>query len=42
VLFLCRKKLLWRPRCEGAKLAALVEAFERMVEEKQRERAGEE
>ena len=39
VLFLRRKKLLWCPRCEGAKLAALVEGFERLVEERQKERA---
>jgi hypothetical protein len=39
VLFLRRKKLLWCPRCEGAKLAAQVEGFERLVEEKRRERA---
>jgi len=38
VLFLRRKKLLWCPRCEGAKLAALVADFERLVEEKVRER----
>lgn len=38
VLFLRRKKLLWCPRCEGAKLAALVADFERLVEEKRRER----
>ena len=38
VLFLRRKKLLWCPRCEGAKLAALLADFERLVEEKQRER----
>ena len=38
VLFLRRKKLLWCPRCEGAKLAAQVVQFERLVEEKQRER----
>jgi hypothetical protein len=38
LMFLRRKKLLWCPRCEGAKLAALVEGFERQVEEKQRER----
>lgn len=37
VLFLRRKKLLWCPRCEGAKLAALVADFERLVEEKRRE-----
>ena len=40
VLFLRRKKLLWCPRCEGAKLAAHLEEFERLVEEKQREREG--
>ncbi len=40
LLFLRRKKLLWCPRCEGAKLAALVEGFERLVEEKRREREG--
>ncbi|HKP22407.1 MAG TPA: hypothetical protein VJV39_00970 [Dongiaceae bacterium] len=34
VLFLRRKKLLWCPRCEGAKLAAHVAEFERLVEEK--------
>ena len=39
VLFLRRKKLLWCPRCEGAKLAALLADFERLVEEKRRERA---
>lgn len=38
VLFLRRKKLLWCPRCEAAKLAAHVEGFERLVEEKRRER----
>jgi hypothetical protein len=38
VLFLRRKKLLWCPKCEGAKLAALVADFERLVEEKRRER----
>lgn len=38
VLFLRRKKLLWCPQCEGAKLAALVADFERLVEEKRRER----
>jgi len=38
ILFLRRKKLLWCPRCEGIKLAALVADFERLVEEKQRER----
>jgi hypothetical protein len=38
VLFLRRKKLLWCPRCEGAKLAALMADFERLVEEKRRER----
>lgn len=38
VLFLRRKKLLWCPRCEGAKLTALVADFERLVEEKRRER----
>ncbi len=38
VLFLRRKKLLWCPKCEGAKLAALIEEFERLVEEKLRER----
>jgi hypothetical protein len=38
ILFLRRKKLLWCPRCEGAKLAAHIEAFERLVEEKRRER----
>lgn len=38
ILFLRRKKLLWCPRCEGAKLAALVADFERLVEEKRRER----
>ncbi len=38
VLFLRRKKLLWCPRCEGAKLATLVADFERLVEEKRRER----
>ncbi len=38
VLFLRRKKLLWCPRCEGEKLAALVADFERLVEEKRRER----
>jgi hypothetical protein len=38
VLFLRRKKLLWCPRCEGAKLAAVVGGFERLVEEKRRER----
>jgi hypothetical protein len=37
-LFLRRKKLLWCPRCEGAKLAALVANFERLVEETRRER----
>jgi hypothetical protein len=36
VLFLRRKKLLWCPRCEGKKLAALVEGFERLVEETRR------
>ncbi|HEY3149622.1 MAG TPA: hypothetical protein VGJ75_24875 [Dongiaceae bacterium] len=40
VLFLRRKKLLWCPRCEGAKLAAQVAEFERLVEEKRRECAG--
>ena len=41
ILFLRRKKLLWCPQCEGAKLAALVGDFERLVEEKVRElRAG--
>ena len=40
VLFLRRKKLLWCPRCEGAKLAALVEGFERLVEQKRQKRAG--
>ena len=38
VLFLRRKKLLWCPSCEGAKLAALLADFERLVEEKERER----
>lgn len=38
VLFLRRKKLLWCPSCEGAKLAALLADFERLVEEKRRER----
>jgi hypothetical protein len=38
VLFLRRKKLLWCPRCEGEKLAALLADFERLVEEKARER----
>ena len=38
ILFLRRKKLLWCPRCEGEKLAALVADFERLVEEKVRER----
>src|SRR5262249_26267574 len=38
ILFLRRKKLLWCPRCEGAKLAALVADFDRLVEEKRRER----
>jgi len=38
VLFLRRKKLLWCPQCEGAKLAALLADFERLVEEKRRER----
>lgn len=38
VLFLRRKKLLWCPRCEDAKLTALVADFERLVEEKRRER----
>jgi hypothetical protein len=38
VLFLRRKKLLWCPRCEGEKLAALLADFERLVEEKRRER----
>jgi hypothetical protein len=38
ILFLRRKKLLWCPRCEGEKLAALVADFERLVEEKRRER----
>jgi hypothetical protein len=38
ILFLRRKKLLWCPRCEAAKLAAHVEGFERLVEEKRRER----
>ena len=38
ILFLRRKKLLWCPHCEGAKLAALLADFERLVEEKQRER----
>jgi hypothetical protein len=37
-LFLRRKKLLWCPSCEGAKLAALLADFERLVEEKRRER----
>ncbi len=37
ILFLRRKKLLWCPRCEGAKLAAHIEEFERLVEEKRRE-----
>jgi hypothetical protein len=40
VLFLRRKKLLWCPRCEGAKLAAHVAEFEQLVEEKRRERKG--
>jgi hypothetical protein len=40
ILFLRRKKLLWCPRCEGAKLAAHVAEFERLVEQKRRERAG--
>src|SRR5262249_29561343 len=34
VMFLRRKKLLWCPRCEGAKLQAQLAAFERLVEEK--------
>lgn len=34
VLFLRRKKLLWCPRCEGAKLQAQMEGFERLVAEK--------
>jgi hypothetical protein len=34
VLFLRRKKLLWCPRCEGAKLKALLAEFEALVEEK--------
>ena len=38
MLFLRRKKLLWCPCCEGAKLAALVADFERLVEDKRRER----
>jgi len=38
IMFLRRKKLLWCPRCEGAKLAALVADFERLVEERRRER----
>jgi hypothetical protein len=38
ILFLRRKKLLWCPRCESEKLAALVADFERLVEEKARER----
>ena len=38
ILFLRRKKLLWCPRCEAAKLAALLAEFERLVEAKQRER----
>jgi hypothetical protein len=38
ILFLRRKKLLWCPRCEAAKLAALVADFERLVEAKRRER----
>ncbi len=37
VLFLRRKKLLWCPRCEAAKLAAQVEGFERLVAEKRSE-----
>jgi hypothetical protein len=37
VLFLRRKKLLWCPRCEGKKLQALLEGFERLVEETRRE-----
>jgi len=36
VLFLRRKKLLWCPQCEGAKLAANLAAFEQLVEEKKR------
>ena len=40
VLFLRRKKLLWCPRCEAAKLAAQVEGFERLVAENRRERGG--
>jgi hypothetical protein len=39
IMFLRRKKLLWCPRCEGAKLAALLVEFERLVEDKRRERA---
>lgn len=40
VLFLRRKKLLWCPHCEGAKLAANVAAFEQLVEGKRKARAG--
>ena len=40
ILFLRRKKLLWCPKCEGAKLASNVAAFERLVEEKKKERTG--
>ena len=38
ILFLRRKKLLWCPSCEGAKLDAILADFERLVEEKLRER----
>jgi len=38
IFFLRRKKLLWCPRCEGDKLAALIDDFQRLVEEKRRER----
>jgi hypothetical protein len=39
IMFLRRKKLLWCPRCEGAKLKVLLAEFEQLVEEKRRERA---
>jgi hypothetical protein len=38
VLFLRGKKLLWCPVCEGARLASILDDFERLVEEKRQER----